>query len=489
MRDAKTVRAERVMVVAAAMATALLLARAMSAQTVAIAPAYGGARAGVGIGALRGGSGNLSAPDAAVLPVQAKSANETLHVVSGRSVVLNTAATLRRVYVGDPTVLQTFTSSANQVVVTGKKTGVSSLMLWDTTGASRLYTVDVDLDAEDIQEAVRNEYPGENIRATVAEGRVQLTGRVSSDAVADGVMKLAQLYAKDATSSLVVMPAPHGKQVSLRVRIIEVDRAKAAQFGINIFSGGDNIGFGGTQQFASTGIGAVTPGAATTLNLSNPLNFFIYNQNLNVGVAVADLAQKQVLQILAEPTLTSLSGQPASFLSGGEFPFPVVQGTGTYTAITIQFRPFGVKLDFTPTVNADGTVRLKVAPEVSALDYTNAVTISGYTIPALSTRRAQTEVELKDGQTFSISGLLDHRTTDIMSHTPGIASIPILGELFKSKNNTQSTTELVVMVTATVVDPLSETVGAVPEGPAMVTPNLDTPKFDQQFTTDLKKAR
>jgi pilus assembly protein CpaC len=209
------------------------------------------------------------------------------------------------------------------------------------------------------------------------------------------------------------------------------------------------------------------------------MNIFLYSAKLNLGLTVQDLEQRQILQVLAEPTLTTLSGLPAEFLSGGEFPFPVVQGgVGNSTAISIQFRPYGVKVAFTPTVNADGSIRLKLAPEVSTLDYSNAVTISGFTIPALSTRRAETEVEIQDGQSFIVSGLLDHRTTEIMSKVPGISSVPILGELFHSKNFNHSVVELVIIVTATVVDPLSVVPGTGLDEPKFVVPNLDAATFD-----------
>ena len=174
-----------------------------------------------------------------------------------------------------------------------------------------------------------------------------------------------------------------------------------------------------------------------------------------------------------------MSGLKGSFLAGGEFPFPVVQGSsGGLTSITIQFRPYGVKLDFTPVVNSDGTIQLKVAPEVSALDYTNAVTISGYTIPAISTRRAETQVELRDGQSFAISGLLDRRTTDIFNKMPGIGDVPVLGQLFRSKNVNHSIVELMVIVTPTIVDPLHHPVAPTP--PQLPVPTLDPKQFDQK---------
>ncbi len=302
------------------------------------------------------------------------------------------------------------------------------------------------------------------------------------DASSQEAFKLASLYTKTVVNSVVVRQ-PHIRQVKLKVQIIEVDRSKIDSLGVTIFSTGKNTSIVQTGQFPAVGTATTSSstGAATTtptLSISNPLNLLFYNSGLNLGVTIQDLANKQVLQILAEPTITTLSGQKASFLSGGEFPFPVVQGSsGGTTSITIQFRSYGVKLEFTPIVNDDGTIQLKVMPEVSALDFTNAVTISGYTIPAIATRRADTQVELRDGQSFAISGLLDHRTTDILSKMPGIGDVPILGQLFRSKNINHSTVELVVIVTPTIVDPLTDT--TVPWEPKLPVPLLDPKKFDK----------
>jgi pilus assembly protein CpaC len=220
-------------------------------------------------------------------------------------------------------------------------------------------------------------------------------------------------------------------------------------------------------------------GSGSSLSVSDPLNVLLYNAKLDVGLTIQDLEQKQILQVLAEPTLTTVSGLTARFLSGGEFPFPVIQpgGASGAASVTIQFRPYGVKVDFTPTVSPDGVIHLKLSPEVSALDYSNAVNISGYTIPALSTRRAETEVEIRDGQSFVVSGLLDHRTTEIMSKVPGIAEVPILGQLFRSKNFNHSVVELVIIVTASVVDPLNSNAVSTTE-PKFVVPNLDSNSFD-----------
>ncbi|WP_317890979.1 type II and III secretion system protein family protein [Granulicella arctica] len=295
---------------------------------------------------------------------------------------------------------------------------------------------------------------------------------------------MAISYSKDTINALRVIPI-HGRQVQLKLRIIEVDRSKAEQFGINFFTGGRTASSTSTQQFPTSVNTSSSSGSGASVSISNPLNFFLYNYKLNLGMTLEDLENRQILQVLAEPTLTTLSGTPARFLSGGEFPVPVVQGgTGNSTAISIMYRPYGVRVDFTPTVNVDGTIRLKIAPEVSTLDYTNSVTISGSTIPALSTRRAETEVEIKSGESFVLSGLLDHRTTDSLASVPGIANIPILGELFRSKDINHSIVELVVLVTATLVDPLT-TISSTSE-PKMALPNMDSSIFDVRIQTSSK---
>jgi len=319
------------------------------------------------------------------------------------------------------------------------------------------------------------------------EGRLALTGTVPTQAMSDQIAKLATLYTKDVANALRVVPV-HGKQVRLKLRIVEVDRTRLEQFGVNFFvSQGRNVGSIGTQQFASA-LSLLTGSGTESVSASDPLNLFVYNFANGLGITVKDLEAKNVLQVLSEPTLTTLSGTPARFLSGGEFPFPVVEGTtGTSSAITIQFRPYGVKVDFTPEVNDDGTIRLKISPEVSTLDYTNSVTIAGFTIPAIATRRAETEIELRDGQSFALSGLLDHRTTESFSRIPGIASVPILGQLFRSKNNNHSVTELVIMATVNVVDPLNDA-AQVPE-PRMSVPNLSAGAFDQELNKEQFRSK
>jgi pilus assembly protein CpaC len=330
---------------------------------------------------------------------------------------------------------------------------------------------------------------GDAVNIEGSGDRVTLSGTVGSAELADTAVKLAGLYSKQVANALTIAP-DHAKQVRLKVRILEVDRTRAQQYGINLFNPGGNTSFLAattTSQFPSNATLSQSPlgaGNIAQLTTSDPLNFMLYSTKLNMGTTIQDLESKQILQILAEPTITTISGQKADFLSGGEFPFPIIQpgGTGASPVVTIQFRQYGVKLEFTPIVNDDGTIRLSVTPEVSSLDYTNSVTIGGFTVPALSTRKAETQVELRSDQSFAISGLLDQRTTDLLSKTPGVASIPILGDLFKSKNVNHSTTELVVIVTPTLVDPLTE--AEEPAQPEMPIPVLNKGSFDKSLGKD-----
>jgi pilus assembly protein CpaC len=428
-------------------------------------------------------------PGASASISRVTSGAEMLHVTVGHSLFLNTRSRLRRVYLSDPNMLNSVTLSPNEIVVTAMGSGTSSLVILDEAGQAQSYVVSSDLDIAGLRTAMSQAMHGDTVNIEGSGDRVTLSGKVDSDAQADAAYKLAGLYTKEVANALTVT-RDHPKQVRLKVRILEVDRSKANQYGINLFNPGGNTSFLATTS-SSLYPSTATLSAPTALNnmaeltTSNPLSFMLYSAKLNLGATIQDLENKQVLQILAEPTITAISGVKADFLSGGEFPFPLVQpgSNGTAPVITISFREYGIKLEFTPTVNTDGTIRLKVAPEVSSLDYTNSVTISGFTIPALATRRAETEVELRSDQSFAISGLLDQRTTDIMSKMPGAANIPILGALFKSKNVNHATTELVVIVTPTLVDPLTET--AEPAQPDLPIPTLNPGKFDKSLGKDL----
>ena len=227
-------------------------------------------------------------------------------------------------------------------------------------------------------------------------------------------------------------------------------------------------------------IGAPIQGTTSSFHFNDLLNLFIWRPDLNLGATIRDLETKSVLQILAEPNLLALNGQKATFLAGGEFPFPVVQGGSNVGVVTIQFRQFGIKLEFLATVGKDNVIRLHVAPEVSTLDFANSLSIQGTTVPAFSTRRAETELELKDGQSFGIAGLLDNRAQVQLSKLPGIGDIPVLGALFRSRSINRSNSELIVLVTPHVVDPVR--MGTPPkEAPANPVKFLTNPVFDKNL--------
>lgn len=414
---------------------------------------------------------------------------ETLHVLVGKSVIINVQAAMTRVLSSNPNVVETLVTSPTQVVVEGKSAGSSSLILWDGSGHSQILDVVVDLDVSALRSTIQHTYPDSKLDVQADGARLILTGSVPDPKLADDLTKMAGAYSQQVVNSMTV-GAPHQKQVMLEVKFAEIDRTAITQFGVNLFSTGlgNTIGQTTTGQFGSSSPVEITdkfgPGVAggafnNQQTINNLLNVFLFNPEIHLGAVIQDLQQKNVLQILAEPNLMAVNGQKASFLAGGEFPFPVVQPGQGFTAVTIMFKPFGVRLDFTGVIEND-TVRLHVAPEVSTLDFANALTLQGFVVPAISTRKAETDIQLRDGQSFGIAGLLDHRATVQLSKVPGIGDIPILGELFRSRNINKSNTELVVLVTPHIVDPIKVTTPAPPL-PKPVTPYLDQQKYDKQI--------
>jgi pilus assembly protein CpaC len=259
---------------------------------------------------------------------------------------------------------------------------------------------------------------------------------------------------------------PSKPQILLKVRFASVDRNKARNLGINPF----NLGLGNSisaistgqfsPPFVSGGGGSSTSGVSGSVgsaSLSNEGNLFAYFPGLNFGATITALQTEGVVEVLAEPNLLAMDGRQASFLAGGQYPYPMVQGTsaGGAGAVTIMFKEYGVRLNFIPTITPRGTIRLQVAPEVSALDFSNAIQISGFNVPALTTRKVNTEVELGDGQTFVIGGLLDNRETETFEKIPFIGDIPILGKFFQSKSINRTNTELIVLVTPELVAPIA----------------------------------
>ena len=410
-----------------------------------------------------------------------------LRVMVGKSLLINTTDRLKRVSVTDPEIADPQVVTPTQVLVHGRSPGEVSLLIWDENERARSFDLRVDVDMTAAQEEIKRIFPSEQIAISASRSAIVLSGHVTSEDVAKHAGQVAGAYSKNVINVLTFGPVG-AEEVLLEVKFAEVDRTAVTQLGANLFApgAGNTIALSQTGQFGSVNITrspasvtstssstTVTP-PTTTTTINDFLNLFVARTDINIGVIIKALQQKNLLQILAEPNLIAVNGKEASFLAGGEFPFPIVQPGQGFTAVTIQFREFGVKLKFTPLIMPNNNIHLQVVPEVSQLDFTNALTISGFTVPALSTRKAQTEFELQDGQSFVIAGLMDNRVTNITSKMPGLGDIPILGNFFKSKNMQKSNAELMVLCTVHRVSPSSQP----PVTPKPAQPFLDKDKFD-----------
>jgi pilus assembly protein CpaC len=410
---------------------------------------------------------------------------QILHLMVGRSIVITSPTRIKRVSIADPTIAEALVVSPYQVVVNGKTPGGVSLLLWDDMDQSQAFEVSVDIDILSLTQKIHEVFPNEAVQIESSKDSVILSGHASSAAIANKIIEVVKNAAPKVTSLIEIPPAPPG-DVLLEVKFAEVDRTALTQSGFNLLSlpGAKTVGSISTQQYGAptltgtlpptttttTSVGTATQTSGSGFTLNNLLNIFIYRPDINLGATIQALQQQDVLQILAEPNVLTASGKDASFLAGGQFPFPVLQSSGGsgYAGITIQFKQYGVKLDFTPTITPEGLIHLKVAPEVSSLDYTNAVTIQGFTIPALSTRRVESEMDLRDGQSFAIAGLIDNQVTKQLSKIPGIGDIPILGKLFQSTSFSKSNSELLVIVTPRIVQ--AQSLADMPKGPVFPIP-------------------
>ena len=411
-----------------------------------------------------------------------------LRVMVGKSLLINTTEQLKRISVTDPAIAFAQVITPTQILVHGKSPGEVSLLIWDELERSRSFDLRVDVDVSACSEEEHRVFPDEQISVTPSRAAVVLSGHVSTEDVAKRAGELASAYSPKVVNVLTFGPVG-SQEVLLQVKFAEVDRSVLTQLGVNFISTGaaNTLGTVTTGQFGGFGPQTITPGTqtvpgttgtatvtpATTIN--NVLNLFLFRSGINLGATIEALETKNLLQILAEPNLIAVNGKEASFLAGGQFPFPIVQPGAGFTAVTISFKEFGVRLQFTPVIMPNGNIHLKVAPEVSTLDFANALTISGFTVPALSTRKAETEFELQDGQSFVIAGLIDNRVTDIYNKIPGLGDIPILGNFFRSKSLQKSNSELMVLCTVRRISPSAEQ----PAPPGNPKPFMDTGKFDK----------
>jgi pilus assembly protein CpaC len=308
-------------------------------------------------------------------------------------------------------------------------------------------------DLKVLAEQMTQLFPGEPVTVAGSGKDVVISGTVSTKYVMEKAADVAAGFVEKKENVVNLLKLQEGvstNQVMLRVRFAEVSRNALQELGASMIANGyksDWFGRASTQQFSAPDFDSDKQGGLT---FSDFLNVFLFNTKHNVGAVVKALSSKGLFQSLAEPNLIASNGKEASFLAGGEYPYPVAQG-GSSNAVTIVFKEFGVRLSFTPTVLNGDLINLKVKPEVSSLDFANGVSLSGFRVPALSTRRTETEVELQDGQTFAIAGLMNNTVTSTMSKIPGIGDIPVLGYLFRSRAYQKAQTELVVMITPQIV--------------------------------------
>jgi pilus assembly protein CpaC len=407
-----------------------------------------------------------------------------LRVMVGKSILINTADRLKRVSITDPAVADAVVVTPHQLMIHGRAPGEVTLVVWDDQERSRSFDLAVDVDVTAASQQIKQLMPTENINVSASRGALILSGYVRDKETAERAGALASAYSRSVIN-LLTYGAQGAQEVLLEVHFAEVDRSTLLQLGANILSTGaaNTIGTVTTGQFGNAGgpfdingiIGAGLTGTKTELKAVDPLNLFLFRPDLNLGATLRLLQQKNLLQILAEPNLIAVNGKEASFLAGGEFPVPVPQTGVAAGTITIQYKEFGVRLHFLPIITPAGTIHLTVQPEVSSLDFVNGLSLSGFRVPALTVRRASTELELLDGQSFVIAGLLDNRLTQNLSKVPGIGDIPILGYLFRSKEFTRNRSELMVLVTAHRVSPTNQP----PAAPKMPKPFMDEKKFDK----------
>ncbi len=449
-----------------------------------------------------GQAAQQQAPVQEVVPTQVEGV-APLRVMVGKSLLIVTQDRLKRASVTDPAIADAVPVTPNQLLVHGRAPGEVSLIVWDEQERSRTFDLRVDVDVTAAGDEIRRIFPTQKIDVTASRAAIVLSGHVATKEDADRAGLIAGAYSKNVVNVLTYGPVGT-EEILLEVKFAEVDRTALTQLGVNLFSTGAANTFGATQTgqfgpFSGANVGAVTtdvhpgtppPGTTIatgevngplfhqpgTFGMNDLMNIFLFRSDINLGAVVRVLQQKNVLQILAEPNLIAVNGRESNFLAGGEFPFPVVQGTGGGTSVTIQFKEFGVRLAFTPVITPENTIYMRVRPEVSSLDFANGVTISGFTVPALTTRRAETEFEIQDGQSFVIAGLMDNRVTNISSKVPGLGDLPIIGTFFKSKNLQKTKTELMVLVTAHRISPTTHP----PAGPKFPYPFMDdkTPPAD-----------
>ena len=375
---------------------------------------------------------------------------DKLVVTVGKSIMIESPVKIVRLATANSDLVEAIAIGPREVLLNGKAPGETSLIVWRDDDSRLDYDLTVRASPRRLQavrEQIGRDFPGGEVEITLDNDTVFVRGRVKDLFSAGRVMAIASTLGKSVNLLHVDIPAEE-PQILLQVRFANVDRSASLDLGVNLASAAFN-------QTSATGTGSpISQTGGPPFSIGQAANIFLFRRDINLAAVIQALEAKKQLQMLAEPNLMVINNTPANFVAGGEIPYPIVQAGAGAGGITIAFKEYGIKLGFLPIVTPRGTIRLQVAPEVSALDYTNSVTVSGTMIPGTTIRKVQTEVELESGQSFVIAGLLDSHTTESFSRIPGISNIPVLGKLFQSKTITRSNTELLVIITPELVRPI-----------------------------------
>jgi pilus assembly protein CpaC len=437
-------------------------------------------------------------PAQTTAPSTTRPQTREITLLEGRGELITFRQDVTKVAISEPKVADAVVISPREVMVNAKGPGRATLVIWETGADPVRYEIYVTKDTTEWDAFTKsiNDTAGAPISVTGTGETIVLSGKVKTAEDSKRLAGMAQTRAKTVINLLQSPPPAEPRQIMLQVKFAAIDRVALTQIGFNLFSTNPKmVGVTSTEQFAAPRFSQLQPtSTGQTVNFSDLLNLFAFRPDLNIGATIKALQEHDLLQILAEPNLITVEGKEASFLAGGSFPFPTITttptGGGTAPVVTVQFKPFGVKLEFTPTVTAQGSIDLKVAPEVSSLDFANAVTLQGFVIPALAQRRAETEVILKDGESFAIAGLIDNRVIETLMKVPGLGDLPILGKIFRSRSTQKSTDELLVVVTPHFVKALTpEEKAKLPDMPATFLPAVPPagakkPKGGKTTSTD-----
>lgn len=415
---------------------------------------------------------------------------EDLRLTVGKSIIIDYPMDVAAIKTSDEKVVDLTLRSTREVLIDAKGIGSATLIIWNKANQLTMYNVNVEMNIDPLRQLIKESFPNLNVQVHSSRDVITITGVVPGKDVADRIGAMAASFSKSVVNNLTTPPAPIERQILLRVKFAELDRSKEVQYGVNLLAGpgGNAIGsqtgqfsngsFTGTVVVPPSSVGSQTTctsggclttqsGNNGTFSITQALNLFALDPKLNLGAFIKALQNETILQILAEPNLVTSDGKEANFLVGGQFPVPIVQGGATSGAISVQFKDYGIKLTFLPNITVNNTIAMHLRQEVSTLDLAHAVVLNGFSIPALSTRTAESTVELGEGQSFVVAGLINNQESNELSKVPFISSIPILGSLFKSKDDTVQRQDLIMIVTPEITMPL---------GPNDQAPNLYMPK-------------